>query len=224
MMKTKWVALLVGALFLVGAAVIAACVVMWPRLADARTADAAAATAGIVAAAAGVISGIAGAVAAVAAYAAARESHATARDASEALGLAMEPSLKILVGSEDVTITNPSRWGASNLAIEVTMEDGRRASRRLDFLAPKRSESATEPGAEVRIDLGERPPRPWDSPDWRGMVELEDVVVVTYSDERGLLRWRTRVANEYDFRHDGRYRSGGGGMSSTVERIPITRG
>lgn len=69
------------------------CVEIWPHLANEGTAVAATATAGIVAATGGVLSGFAGAVAAVAAYRAARESRATARDATEALGLAMEPTL-----------------------------------------------------------------------------------------------------------------------------------
>lgn len=205
-------------------------VAMWPYLTDTTTATAATATAGVVAAAGGLVSGVAGAVAAVAAYAAAKESRQTGRDAAEALGLAMEPELMITPnvtrvdpsGSRLVAIiTNTSRWAATDVVFEAEFRDGRRISHRTEYVPPRPDPDPrvlVKP-SEVIIELGEPRPQPWDAPDWRGDVEIEDRLVLTYSDERRLLRWRKLHIVHRQIRADGRIRSEGSGAAISTERI-----
>ena len=233
MARRWWIAIVVGSVILVALAFTAylGAAAGWIEQ------DAVIASASVLASFAGLGAAVFTAVTALAALRAARESSHTAQQAAEALGLAMQPSLDAeLLGSPyqyrqfasvqhgfeslldepaQIAIWNTSPWAASRVEVAVRAGDGRRGT----FTAERVDSSVTR-AEPIIFPFAEALPTPLDDPDWVGEIELIDELSLTFSDDRGLLRWRTSVEyfNFYSRNADGSTGEGGSGRSTT-ERV-----
>lgn len=116
----------------------------------------------------------------------------------------------------ELRVWNTSRWPAVRIEIQVDLGDGRSGSFSLDRLDPAqdRRDPVTFPFEAARAT-------PIDAPEWVGEVHLIDKIILTYSDERNLLRWRQTIRNplSYSRRENGITGEGGGGGAVTLERV-----
>lgn len=196
---------------ILGGVLIGGMVALWPSAKDARTATAIESVATAAGAFVGLLAAAASAVAAVAAMRAARQSDDTARHAMEALGLAMEPKVNARYqlthyGGEEhprteLVVSNPSRWPATDVEIEVRPAFGDAAKYQVERLDP-----AGTAGEQISFRAPPPPPHPAtiDNPEWTGSVEWTDEIVARYSDERGLLRWEVPLGFTYTASNDGK--------------------
>lgn len=210
----RWWYWLVGALAVI--AIVIATVTLtdffWPRLQDSTTAGAASAMGSLYGAGVGLLSALASAGAAVAAFMAAKKSDETAQRAGEALGLAMEPTLAAHVLRTSLTeglnptrqvltleVRNLSRWPAADIKIFAT-ERRFRPIAEIDYLPPADQPNYTikaKPGV-VTIDVTETT--------FANEPGFGDLLILDYSDERRLLRWRQTIKHV-------------NGLRSEVERL-----
>ena len=194
-----WLGGIVLSVIVVGVAAVMITNFYWPRLQDNTTASAASAMGSIYGAGVGLLSAVASAAAAIAAFMAARKSDETAQRAGEALGLAMQPKLTAHIqrishnpGSADaknlvhLEVKNLSHWPASDVKI---FPSNRRLLplAEIDYLP-----AATQPNYTiaakphiVTVDLTNKAVA--------SRTDLGNLLVVEFSDERHILRWRQTI-------------------------------
>lgn len=188
---------------------------VWPRALQPDIGRAISSVATAVSAAVGFFAAAASAVAAVAAMRAAQQSDETATRATEALAFATAPKLKLrstndnpiperLPAERMLFLWNSGRWPASNLRIELNSHDGHTEVVQLDKLPPSRERDNGWPANPETITFPMRRPERIGDPQWRGERSWTDKVVVTYSDERGFVRWRVTFPLQYSAHQDGR--------------------
>lgn len=172
---------------------------LWPRLHNTVTAGAASAMGTLYGAGFGLLSAVASAIAAIAAYKAAKQSDETAKRAGEALGLAMEPIVSAHIRRATLheganppreavyaVVRNESRWPASN----VRVYDADRRSNplvRVERLEGVRQWNTTVEPKPVRVEHELPRSVNHDKP------EFGKLLIVEYSDERGILTWRKTI-------------------------------
>lgn len=211
MKKRYWIGGLL-AVAAIGFSVLWLLTFLWPRLQETSTAGAASAMGTLIGAGVGFLSTVASAVAAIAALMAARKSDETAQRASEALGLAMEPTLTAHIGSTmlheglkpprnvvSLEVKNLSRWPAVD--VKVYASDRRfRPIAEIAYLGPAEQPNytiAAKPSvAEVEVThltVAQK-------------ADFGQLLILDYSDERRILRWRQTL----DWTN---------GLQSDVERV-----
>jgi hypothetical protein len=203
----------------VGLGIVAVCVLavlgigallVWPLALNPATGAAIASVSTAFSAAVGLIAAAASAVAAVAAMRAAQQSDQTATRAIEALGFATAPKLKIVAANESVQpdveasganrvvlLWNTARWTATDLEVQLHSQDGHVDSVHLGKLEHSEERPDGSPYQPSQIAFPMRRPLGVGDASWRGEAAWEDSVVVHYSDERGLLRWRVAFPLRY---------------------------
>lgn len=171
----------------------------WPRVQDPTTASAASAMGSLYGAGIGLLSAVASAGAAIAAFMAAKKSDETAQRAGEALGLAMKPALTAhimrvsynpgsSIGREalELEVKNLSAWPAAD--VKIYASDRRfRPIAEIDYLPAAEQPNYTikaEPGV-VTIDVTDAP--------IANKPGFGNLLIVDYSDERRILRWRQTI-------------------------------
>ena len=184
----------------------------WDKVQNPTTASAASAIGSLLGAGVGLLSAIASAGAAVAAFMAAKKSDETAQRAGEALGLAMEPKLTAYINrtrlveglkpARDVVyleVKNLSHWPAADVKIYAT--DRRfRPIGEIDYLP-----AAEQPNYTIKAKPGLWKADLTDTKVASG-PNFGDLLIVDYSDERRILRWRQTLDNT-------------NGLTSDVERL-----
>lgn len=179
---------------------------LWLQAQDIQIGDRIATVATAVGAVVGFATALASWAAAEAAMRAARQSDETARHATEALGLAMEPRVRASHPEaydesgkvQEIWVWNPTRWAAIDVEIIDKPAYGPEVHYDLKRLEPS-VEVRWRPLNPVKIPAL-RPPEPQQlaDPKWKGKLEWRDLLIVRYSDERGLLRWEATFGARYE--------------------------
>lgn len=170
--------------------------------------------------------------AAFASWRSAVKSDETARRAAEAVGMSIQPDVRadfigrITIGDEGevsrIEIRNHSIWPAANVSVLYDSGEGwtRGASlRRLDAGQLPAGEGYPDRPKVQTIDVPLTPKQwtPAAEPGWDGERRIVETTTVEFEDERGFVQWR-RI-EKYERIYDGRSASGGGMVSTTLEKV-----
>lgn len=172
------------------------------------------------------IGGLSAAVGAIAAWRAAKRSAESSKMAVDALAIAMKPSLKadlswlVTNESEDyeavAIVENASHWDAADVDVEITFRDGRRVRESVDRIpAPSSADDAEEERIYVRLGLSRSP----GDPDQGPLKRLVERICATYSDARGLARYRWCQHIQFHTHEDGDVQGYGIEETESEERI-----
>lgn len=182
-------------------------ILVWPFALSPKTGAAIGAVATAISAVVGLVAAAASAVAAVAAMKAATQSDETATRAIDALVYAIAPHLKLSFLASDIPLMedegravqlwNSSRWPATDVRVELKSHDGENRVFYLDVLNATGEQKDGSPIEPEMIQFPMYLSESMRDPDWRGEAEWVDTVIVTYSDERRLARWKVEFPYEY---------------------------